>query len=145
LCFCCKNWMILQISTNPCLLLYFFLFNILIWLETITRWNITFFFCLDDADTKNKKMDAITEKLKGTLKKMKITEGYDLVSEPSSDTNWYEPHDHVVTQLTIKIEIWSWKAKIGLIEVWHNVNLPQGTNTIGLSRMMSWSQLIFDK
>jgi hypothetical protein len=26
-------------------------------------------FCLDDADTKNKKMDANTEKLKGTLKK----------------------------------------------------------------------------
>jgi len=46
-----------------------------------------FFFCLDDADTKNKNMDANTEKLKGTLKKTKITEGYDLVSEPSSDTN----------------------------------------------------------
>jgi len=46
-----------------------------------------FFFCLDDADTKNKKMDANTEKHKGALKKMKITEGYDLVSEPSSDTN----------------------------------------------------------
>jgi len=27
------------------------------------------FFCLDDADTKNKKMDANTEKLKGTQKK----------------------------------------------------------------------------
>ena len=45
------------------------------------------FFCSDDADTKNKKMDANTEKLKGTLKKTKITEGYDLVSEYSSDTN----------------------------------------------------------
>jgi len=31
-------------------------------------------------------MDANTEKLKGTPKKPKITEGYDLVSEPSSDT-----------------------------------------------------------
>jgi hypothetical protein len=31
-------------------------------------------------------MDSNTEKLKGT-KKTKITEGYDLVSEPSSDTN----------------------------------------------------------
>jgi hypothetical protein len=41
----------------------------------------------DDADTKNKKMDANTEKLKGTLKIMKIIEGYDLVSKPSSDTN----------------------------------------------------------
>jgi hypothetical protein len=29
--------------------------------------------------------------------------------------------------------------------VWHNGNLPQGTNTIGLSRMTPWSQLIFDK
>jgi len=27
------------------------------------------FFCLDDADIKNKKMDANIEKLKGTLKK----------------------------------------------------------------------------
>ena len=33
-----------------------------------------FFFCLDDTDTKNKKMDANIEKLKGTLKKTKITE-----------------------------------------------------------------------
>jgi hypothetical protein len=32
-------------------------------------------------------MDANTEKLKGTLKKMKITEGYYLVLEPNSDTN----------------------------------------------------------
>ena len=48
---------------------------------------IFFFFCLDDADTKNKKMNANTEKLKGTLKKLKITKGYDLVSEPSSDAN----------------------------------------------------------
>jgi hypothetical protein len=29
------------------------------------------FFCLDDADMKNKKMDTNTEKLKGTLKKQK--------------------------------------------------------------------------
>jgi hypothetical protein len=28
---------------------------------------------------------------------------------------------------------------------WHNGNLPQGTNTIGLSRMTPRSQLIFDK
>jgi len=48
-----------------------------------------FFFCLDDADTKNKKMDANIEKLKGTLKKTKITEGYDLVLEPSSDINCF--------------------------------------------------------
>ena len=39
-------------------------------------------------DTKNKKMnDAITEKLKRTLKKLKITKGYDLVLKPSSDAN----------------------------------------------------------
>jgi len=44
-----------------------------------------------------------------------------------------------------KIEIWSRKAEKGLIGVWHNGNLPQGTNTIGLSRMMPRSQLIFDK
>jgi hypothetical protein len=31
-------------------------------------------------------MDASNKKLKGT-QKMKITEGYDLVLEPSSDTN----------------------------------------------------------
>jgi hypothetical protein len=41
------------------------------------KYNPFFFFCLDDADTKNKKMDTNTEKPKGTLKKTKITEGYD--------------------------------------------------------------------
>ena len=51
------------------------------------KYNPLFFFCLDDADTKNKKMDANTEKLKGTLKKTKIIEGYDLALEPSLDTN----------------------------------------------------------
>ena len=51
----------------------------------------------------------------------------------------------VITQPTIKIEIWSRKAEIGLIGVWHNENLPQGTNTIGMSRMAPRSQLIFDK
>jgi len=34
------------------------------------KYNL-FFFCLDDANTKNKKMDANTEKLKGTQKKQK--------------------------------------------------------------------------
>jgi len=32
-----------------------------------------------------------------------------------------------------------------MIGVWHNGNLPQGTYTIGLSRMTPRSQLIFDK
>jgi hypothetical protein len=80
-----------------------------------------FIFCLDDVETKNKKIDANTKKLKGTLKKKK-TEGYDLILEPSSDTNWCEPRG-----------------------VWHNENLSQGTDTIGMSRMMPQSQLIFDK
>jgi hypothetical protein len=31
--------------------------------------------------------------------------------------NWCEPRNHMVTQPTIKIEIWSQKAKIGLIKV----------------------------
>jgi hypothetical protein len=48
------------------------------------------------------------------------------------DLKWCEPRDHVVMQPIIKIEIWSQKAEIGLIEVWHNENLPQGTNTIGM-------------
>jgi len=61
------------------------------------------------------------------------------------NTQWCEPRDHVVTQPTIKIEIWSRKAEIGLIGVWHNGNLPQGTNTIGLRRMTPQSQLIFNK
>jgi len=90
-------------------------------------------------------MDANTKKLKRNTKKMKIIEGYDLVSEPSFDTNWCKSYDHVVTQPRIKIEIWSRKAKIGLIGVWHNENLLQGTNTIEMSRMTPRSQLIFDK
>jgi len=54
--------------------------------DSSNKMKYNLFFSSDDADTKNKKMDANTEKLKGTLKKIKITEGYDLVSEPSSDT-----------------------------------------------------------
>jgi hypothetical protein len=38
--------------------------------------------------------DVNTKKLRGTLKKMKIIKGYDLVLEPSSDTNWCEPCGH---------------------------------------------------
>jgi hypothetical protein len=129
-------------------LFFVFLYMLLIWLETVPKWNITLllFFCVDDADTKNKKMNnANTEKLKGTLKKNENNISINLVSEPSSDINWCEAHDHVVTPPTIKIEIWSRKAKIGLIGVWHNKNLPQGTNTIGMSRMTPRSQLIFVK
>jgi len=33
------------------------------------KMKIPFFFCLDDVDMKNKKMNANTEKLKGTQKK----------------------------------------------------------------------------
>jgi len=36
------------------------------------KYNL-FFFCLDDTNTKNKKMNANIEKLKGKLKKTKIT------------------------------------------------------------------------
>jgi len=88
---------------------------LLIWLETVTRWNITFSF-LDDADTKKKKMnDANIKKLKGTLKKIQCG-----------------PRDHMFTQPKIKIEIWSPKVKIDLIGVWHNENMPHGTNIIGM-------------
>jgi hypothetical protein len=45
---------------------------------------------------------------------------------------WCKSHSHMVTQPTIKIEIWSWKAEIDMIKVWHNKNLLQGTNTIGM-------------
>ena len=50
-------------------------------------------------------MDANTEKTLWNTKKTKILEGYDLISEPSSDTNGCEPRDHMVTQITIKTEI----------------------------------------
>ena len=40
----------------------------------------------------------------------------------------------VITQPTIKIKIWSRKVEMDLIGVWHNENLPQLTNIIGLSR-----------
>jgi hypothetical protein len=60
-------------------------------------------------------------------------------------TKYISDANLVVTQPTIKIEIWSRKAEIGMIGVWHNENLPQGTNTIGLSKMTPRSQLIFDK
>jgi hypothetical protein len=70
---------------------------------------------------------------------MKITEGYDLVSEPSFDTNWCEPRDHVVMQPTINIEIWSWKAEKGLIGVWHNETCSKSPTLLEWSRMTSWS------
>jgi len=37
------------------------------------------------------------------------------------------------------------KTEINLIGVWNKGNLPQGTNTIGMSRMTPRNQLIFDK
>jgi len=40
-------------------------------IRDINKMKNNLFFCLDDADTKNKKMDTNTEKLKGTLKKQK--------------------------------------------------------------------------
>jgi hypothetical protein len=43
--------------------------------------------------------------------KTKILEGYDLFLEPFSDTNLCEPLNHVVTQPTIKIEIWTRKVE----------------------------------
>ena len=60
---------------------------------------------------------------------------FDVDQPRNTNKDWCEPRDHVVTQPTIKIEIWSRKAEIGLIWVWHNENLPQGTNTFGMSRM----------
>ena len=36
--------------------------------------KMKYIYCLDDVDTKNKKMDVNTEKLKGKLKKTKKTE-----------------------------------------------------------------------
>ena len=51
----------------------------------------------------------------------------------------YKPRDHVVTQPIIKIEIWYQKAEKDLIGVWHNENLLQGTNTIGMTwTMWEW-------
>jgi hypothetical protein len=60
---------------------------------------------------------------------MKITEGYDLFLEPSSNINLCKSRDHVVTQPTIKTETWSWKAEKNS-GVWHIGNLSQGTDTI---------------
>ena len=45
---------------------------------------------------------------------------------------WCEPYDFVVMQPTIKIEIWSRKAENGMVGMWHNENLSQGTNTLGI-------------
>ena len=61
-----------------------------------------FIFCLDDADTKNKKMDTNTKKLKGTLKKQKQHKDMTLFRRLAlipTDANL------VITQPTIKIEI----------------------------------------
>jgi hypothetical protein len=54
----------------------------------------------------------------------KIQNDITWLMEPSSDTKWYEPHDHMVTPIPRK------PSKSGLIEVWHKDNLYLGTNTI---------------
>jgi len=43
--FCCKNWTILEISTNPSLFLFFFLFNILIWFRDSNKMKYNTFWC----------------------------------------------------------------------------------------------------
>jgi hypothetical protein len=59
-------------------------------------------------------------------------DGITLEFEKLNESPWCKPHDHMVTQPIIKIEIWSWKPEISLIRVWHNENISQGTNTIGM-------------
>jgi hypothetical protein len=66
-------------------------------------------------------------------------------SVKSGQAIWCESRDHVVTQPTIKIEIWSREAELSLIGVWHNGKVSQGTNIIGMSRMTPRNQLIFNK
>jgi len=111
---------------------------------TVTKWN-NYFFVFWYATKSRRRRNLIPRNFCGINKKQKFQKDITWLMKPSSDTKWCEPRDHVVTQPTIKIEIWSRKTEIGLIGVWHNGNLPQGTNTIGLSRMTSRSQLIFNK
>jgi hypothetical protein len=66
-------------------------------------------------------------------------------SVKSGQAIWCESRDHVVTQPTTKIEIWSREAKLSLIGVWHNGKVSQCTNIIGMSRMTPRNQLIFNK
>jgi hypothetical protein len=66
-------------------------------------------------------------------------------SVKSGQAIWCESRDHVVTQPTIKIEIWSREAELSLIGVWHNGKVSQCTNIIGMSRMTPRNQLIFNK
>ena len=75
--------------------------------------------------------------------------------EPSFDTKWCEPCDHVVTQRYQFLE----RSKPGLIGVWHKDNLYLGISTTGNEnlhptnidsqtrsiRMTPRSQLFFDK
>jgi len=52
--------------------------------------------------------------------------------EPSSDSKWCEPRDHVVTLLPhAKTPILGKPSKSGLIGAWHKDNLYLGTSTIG--------------
>jgi hypothetical protein len=48
--------------------------------------------------------------------------------KPSSDTKWFEPHDHVVMK---RHQILEKPSKSSLIGVWHKDNLYLGTSTIG--------------
>ena len=94
--FCGKISMILQISTDASISLSFLFFFLIYWNEETENDEIQplFFFirwrCHKEQGDEHKHWKTS----RNTKKSMKITEWYDLVSEPSSDTTWCEPRDH---------------------------------------------------
>ena len=70
---------------------------------------------------------------------------YNLIWAKSEDIkgDWCEPRGHATHNE--ERDLIPESQKKGLIGVWHNGNLSQGTNTIGRGRMTQRSQLIFDK
>jgi hypothetical protein len=65
-------------------------------------------------------------------------ERYDLISKHDFDTNWCESCDHMVTSTHKKIDNKSCKIKTGLIEMWYNKKLSQGTSTIRIRTPTLW-------
>jgi len=141
---------------------FFFLFFVmlLLYFWTVIARIFFFFFCGTKILNVEKKRIWRKHWILMTRDKNENKERYDLISEPSSDTNWCEPRDHVRGHATHNQD-WqrSRKAEAGLIGVRHNGNLFQGTNTIktdphptntnsrtrSIIGMTPRSQLIFDK
>ena len=96
----------INISLND---FFFFFYGIdIFWI--VTKWNNFFFFLYICCKIKEKKKLDTKEFFVETIRNEKFQKDITWLMEPSSDTKWCEPHDHMVTQ-PIRKDINSRRAK----------------------------------